>query len=154
MDIRWPCRGKYRGEIIMTVSYSKEQVVEKAKELAKMIAETEEVDFFKRAELQINKNVKVQEIIAQIKRLQKEAVNLEHYEKREALKEVEKKIDDLHDELDNIPLVREFKQSQMDVNHLLQLVSNTISNNVTNEIIKSTGGDLLKGTTTKNILHG
>lgn len=137
----------------MSMTYSREQIVEKAKELAKMIAETEEVDFFKRAELQINKNERVQEIIAKIKRLQKEAVNLEHYGKREALKEVEKKIDALQDELDEIPLVQEFKQSQMDVNHLLQLVSNTISNSVSNEIIKSTGGDLLKGTTTKNPLH-
>ena len=30
--------------------YTKDEIVEKAKEIAKMIAETEEVDFFKRAE--------------------------------------------------------------------------------------------------------
>ncbi|MDQ0253631.1 cell fate (sporulation/competence/biofilm development) regulator YmcA (YheA/YmcA/DUF963 family) [Evansella vedderi] len=134
----------------MSKQYTKQQIVDHAKELAKMIAETEEVDFFKRAELQINENLRVQEIIAQIKSLQKEAVNLQHYQKQEALKAVEEKIDSLQDELDEIPLVKEFKQSQTDVNHLLQLVSTTISNNVTNEIIKSTGGDVLKGTTTKS----
>lgn len=134
----------------MTTKYSKQEIVDQAKQIAKMIAETEEVDFFKRAELQINENIKVQEIIGKIKSLQKEAVNLQHYQKQEALKAIEAKIDVLQDELDEIPLVKEFKQSQMDVNHLLQLVSTTISNNVTNEIIKSTGGDLLKGTTTKD----
>ncbi|ADU30676.1 RicAFT regulatory complex protein RicA family protein [Evansella cellulosilytica] len=133
--------------------YTKQEIVTKAKELAKMIAETEEVDFFKRAELQINDHVKVQEIIGKIKSLQKEAVNLQHYQKHEALKATEAKIDALQDELDEIPLVKEFKQSQTDVNQLLQLVSTTISNNVTNEIIKSTGGDLLQGTTKKNPLQ-
>lgn len=133
----------------MEKTYTKDEIVLKAKEIAKMISETEEVEFFKKAELQINENPRVQQLISQIKRAQKEAVNLEHYGKSEALKKAEEKIDVLHDELDEIPLVKEFKQSQMDVNGLLQLVATTISNAVTDEIIKSTGGDLLKGTTTK-----
>lgn len=134
----------------MTTTYTREDIRVKAKELAKMMAETEEVDFFKRAEKQINEHLKVQEMIAQIKKLQKEAVNLQHYGKSEALKEVESKIDQLNAEIDEIPLVQEFKQSQIDVNELLQMVSNTISRTVTNEIITSMGGDLLQGTTTKN----
>ncbi|MEH7239452.1 RicAFT regulatory complex protein RicA family protein [Bacillus sp. JJ1562] len=127
--------------------YTKEQIVERATELAKMIAETEEVDFFKRAEEQINQNKKVQEIIETIKSLQKQAVNFQHYGKSEALKQVEEKIDNLQAELDSIPVVEEFKNSQVEVNDLLQLVAHTISNNVTNEIITSTGGDLLAGET-------
>ncbi|MFS0823528.1 RicAFT regulatory complex protein RicA family protein [Bacillus sp. 1P02SD] len=127
--------------------YTKEQIVDRATELAKMIAETEEVDFFKRAEAQINENKKVQEIIETIKSLQKQAVNFQHYGKSEALKQVEEKIDNLQAELDSIPVVEEFKNSQLEVNDLLQLVAHTISNNVTNEIITSTGGDLLAGET-------
>ncbi len=75
----------------MTVSYTREEIRTKAKELAKMMAETEEVDFFKRAEKQINEHLRVQELIAQIKKLQKEAVNLQHYGKSEALKVTEQK---------------------------------------------------------------
>ncbi|WP_077617900.1 RicAFT regulatory complex protein RicA family protein [Bacillus sinesaloumensis] len=127
--------------------YTKEQIVERATELAKMIAETQEVDFFKRAEAQINQNKKVQEIIETIKSLQKQAVNFQHYGKSEALKQVEDKIDKLQEELDSIPVVEEFKNSQIEVNDLLQLVAHTISNNVTNEIVVSTGGDLLAGET-------
>lgn len=130
--------------------YTREDIRLRAKELAKMMAETEEVDFFKRAEKQINEHLRVQELIAQIKKLQKEAVNLQHYGKSEALKEVETKIEALHEEVDAIPLVQEFKRSQLEVNSLLQMVSNTISKAVTDEIITSMGGDLLKGTTTKN----
>ncbi|GGE45819.1 hypothetical protein GCM10011391_25850 [Pullulanibacillus camelliae] len=127
--------------------YTKEQIMEKTNELAKMLAETDEVDFFKRAEASINQNEKVQQLIKQIKLLQKESVNLQHYQKHEAYQENERKIDELMKQLDEIPIVQEFKQSQVDVNDLLQYISITISNRVTDEIITSTGGDLLKGET-------
>ncbi|WP_017753837.1 RicAFT regulatory complex protein RicA family protein [Calidifontibacillus oryziterrae] len=127
--------------------YTKSEVVEKAAELAKLIAETEEVEFFKRAEEAINKNDKVYRLMEDIKHYQKQAVNFKHYNKPEALKKVEDKIDALMAELDEIPVVEEFKRSQVVVNDLLQLVSSTISQTVTNEIIVSTGGDLLQGKT-------
>ncbi|MBO8177188.1 MAG: RicAFT regulatory complex protein RicA family protein [Bacillus sp. (in: Bacteria)] len=127
--------------------YTKDDIMERAKELAKMIAETEEVDFFKRAEAQIHENQKVRELIASLKSLQKQAVNFQHYGKTEALKMVEEKIEKIEKELDELPIVQEFKQSQVEVNDLLQIVASTISNTVTDEIILSTGGDLLRGET-------
>ena len=48
--------------------YTKDEIVEQAKELAKMISETEEVDFFKRAEAQIHKNGNVSEQLMKLKR--------------------------------------------------------------------------------------
>jgi cell fate (sporulation/competence/biofilm development) regulator YmcA (YheA/YmcA/DUF963 family) len=129
------------------MTYSRAEIITRARELAKMISETEEVDLFKRAEAQININQKVQATISQIKALQKQAVNYQHYGKHEALKQVEQKIDALQDELDSIPVVQDFKTSQVDVNDLLQMVASTISNTVTDEIILSTGGDVLRGET-------
>ncbi|MCH1928336.1 YlbF family regulator, partial [Shewanella sp. C31] len=79
---------------------------------------------------------KIREKIASIKSLQKQAVNFQHYGKAEALRMVEEKIDKLQAELDDIPVVQEFKQSQLEVNDLLQIVANTISNTVTDNIIK------------------
>jgi cell fate (sporulation/competence/biofilm development) regulator YmcA (YheA/YmcA/DUF963 family) len=127
--------------------YTRSEVVAKASELAKMIAETEEVELFKKAEEKVNSNDKLQTLISRIKFLQKEAVNLQHYQKHEALKQVDEKIDALMGEVDSIPVVQDFKQSQVEVNDLLQLVTHTISNTVTNEVIKATGGNLLRGTT-------
>ncbi|KWW52028.1 master regulator for biofilm formation, partial [Bacillus cereus] len=89
----------------------------------------------------------VKRAIDEIKALQKQAVNLQHYGKWEALKKVEAEIDALQDKLDSIPVVQEFKSSQTYVNDLLQLVASTISNNVTDEILISTNGDVLKGET-------
>jgi cell fate (sporulation/competence/biofilm development) regulator YmcA (YheA/YmcA/DUF963 family) len=131
--------------------FSKDEIVAKAQDLARMIAETEEVDFFKRAEAQIHENEKVRTNISTIKGLQKQAVNLQHYGKIEALKKTEERISELEQQLDEIPVVYEFKQSQAEVNDLLQLVASTISNSVTDEILKSTGGNLLSGETGSEI---
>lgn len=131
--------------------YTKDDIVARAAELARMIAETDEVDFFKKAEAHIHENPRVKALIADIKGFQKQAVNLQHYGKREALKKVEEKIASIEEELDAIPIVQEFKQSQLEVNELLQLIASTISNTVTNEIITSTGGDLLSGETGASI---
>nr|WP_106784460.1 RicAFT regulatory complex protein RicA family protein [Lysinibacillus timonensis] len=130
-----------------TKLYTKDEIVEKAKEIAHMIANTEQVDFFKKAESQINENQYVREKIASLKTLQKQAVNFQHLGKERALKLIDEKIEKIEQEIDELPIVQEFKQSQAEVNNLLQLVSNAIANNVTNEIITSTGGDLLKGET-------
>ncbi|NGP44059.1 hypothetical protein G4V62_03495 [Bacillaceae bacterium SIJ1] len=127
--------------------YTRSEVLQEAKKIAEMIAETEEVAFFKRAEAQINQNEKVQRIIKQIKAVQKQAVNLQHYGKSEALKKAEDRLDALFVELDDIPIVQEFKQSQNDVNDLLQIVAQTISSNVTQHVIESTDGDIVTGLT-------
>jgi len=134
--------------------YTKDDIVARATDLARMIAETEEVDFFKRAEAQLNENTKVHTLISDIKGLQKQAVNLQHYGKPEALKKVEDKIASIEQELDEIPVVQEFKQSQLDVNELLQIIASTISNTVTDEIIISTGGDVLLGETGSSMQNG
>ncbi|MED3552107.1 RicAFT regulatory complex protein RicA family protein [Cytobacillus praedii] len=131
--------------------YTKDDIIARAKELARMIAETEEVDFFKRAEAQINENEKIRATISNIKGLQKQAVNLQHFGKKEALKKTEDKLEALQNELDAIPVVQEFKQSQIEVNELLQMVANAISNTVTDEVILATGGDLLSGETGSQI---
>ncbi|MET3699554.1 cell fate (sporulation/competence/biofilm development) regulator YmcA (YheA/YmcA/DUF963 family) [Bacillus oleivorans] len=133
--------------------YTKDDIIARARELADMISETEEVDFFKRAEAHINENQKVREMIASIKSLQKQAVNFQHFGKDNALKMVEEKIEKLEKEIDEIPIVQEFKNSQVEVNELLQVVAHTISNRVTNKIIESTGGDLLRGETGSSVKH-
>ncbi|WP_160719902.1 RicAFT regulatory complex protein RicA family protein [Bacillus sp. USDA818B3_A] len=134
--------------------YTKDDIVARAAELARMIADTDEVDFFKRAEAHIHDNQKVKTLISDIKGLQKQAVNLQHYGKSEALKKVENKIASIEQELDEIPVVQDFKQSQVDVNELLQLIASTISNTVTDEIITSTGGNLLMGETGASMKNG
>ncbi|HJE20273.1 RicAFT regulatory complex protein RicA family protein [Aliicoccus persicus] len=127
--------------------YSKDEIVKEAKELGRMIANTEQVEFFKKAEAKIHENEDVRKRMASLKSLQKQAVNFQQYGKEKALKMTEEKIEKIQDELDEMPIVDQFKESQTQVNQILQMVSHAISSTVTEEVIKSTGGDLLKGQT-------
>ena len=127
--------------------YTKDEIIAKAREIAHMIANTEQVEFFKRAEAQINENQKIRENIASLKSLQKQAVNFQQYGKEKALSLIEGKIEKIQAGIDEVPIVQEFKQSQGEVNDLLQLVSNTIANTVTDEIIEATDGDVRRGET-------
>lgn len=127
--------------------YSRKEVIDEAHKLANKMANIEEIDRFKKLEAKLNDNTKVQSSIKKIKALQKQAVNFQAYGKHEALKKVEAEIDRLQAEIDEIPIVQEFKESQVVINDLLQLVTNTIAREITNEIIRSTDGDVLAGTT-------
>jgi cell fate (sporulation/competence/biofilm development) regulator YmcA (YheA/YmcA/DUF963 family) len=130
-----------------TSLYTQNEILEKARELAVMIARTKEVDFYKRAEQQIKHNERVQELIAELKKKQKQMVMFESMNKPELAKKVEEEYNQLHEELDAIPIVTEFKQSQVDVNDLLQMVTNVITNTVSERIILDTGGNPLTGET-------
>lgn len=127
--------------------YTRKDILNKARDLADMLSNTEEIERFKKLEAKINQNEKVQAMIKKIKALQKQAVNLQAYEKKAALEKVEKEIDRLQNELDEIPIVQEFKEIQLVVNDVLQLVTGTIAREITNNIIEATGGDVLAGET-------
>ncbi|WP_163536864.1 YlbF family regulator [Gracilibacillus sp. YIM 98692] len=135
--------------------YTKADVIEEAHKLAEKMANVEEIDRFKQLEAKLNDNNKIQSSIKKIKALQKQAVNFQAYGKHEALKKVEAEIDRLQAEIDEIPVVQEFKESQVVINDLLQLVTNTLAREITNEVIRSTGGDILAGETgsSKNNHH-
>ncbi|MGG3491343.1 YlbF family regulator, partial [Brevibacillus choshinensis] len=93
--------------------FTQKEILDKARELASMISRTNEVDFFKRAELQIKHNERVQELIDSLKQKQKQMVMFESINKPELLKKVEDEFNQMQDELDAIPIVNEFKQSQV-----------------------------------------
>jgi len=113
----------------------REDILAKARELAQLISTSTEVQYFQQAERQIARNEHVQELIRAIKKKQKEAVAFETTFKNEAMvKKIEAEIDALQDELDSIPIVSEFKQSQEDINYLLQLVVSVIRDTVSDII--------------------
>lgn len=113
----------------------KEDIMKKAKELAEVIYNSDEVQHYRRAEQQINSNERVQVLINQIKKKQKEVVAFETtFKNADMVKKIEGEMEALQDELDNIPIVTEFQQSQADINYLLQLVVTVIRDTVSDRI--------------------
>ncbi|NIK68911.1 YlbF family regulator [Paenibacillus sp. BK720] len=113
----------------------REDIMQKAKELADLIFTSEEVQLYRRAEKQIQGNERVQSLISLIKKKQKEVVAFETTFKNEQMvKKIEGEMEVLQDELDGIPIVSEFQQSQSDINYLLQLVISIVRDTVSEKI--------------------
>ena len=118
----------------------RDNIMQKAKELSAAIFESEEVQDYRRAEMQINNNERVQKLISLIKKKQKEVVAFETtFKNAEMVKKIEGEMEELQDELDGIPIVAQFQQSQADINYLLQLVVSVIRDTVSEKISMEDG---------------
>lgn len=113
----------------------------KAGELAELISTSEEVQVFKKAEEKIRNHERVQSLIKTIKKKQKEIVAFETFQNKEMVAKIEREIEELQEEIDSIPLVAEFQQSQSDINYLLQLVVSVIHDTVSEKVNVETGKD-------------
>lgn len=109
-------------------------IMSKAKELAELIGTSEEVQHFQKAEKLIQQHDRVQDLISKIKKKQKEIVAFESFQNKAMVEKIEREIGDLQDELDSIPVVTEFQQSQTDINYLLQLVISVIRDTVSEKV--------------------
>jgi len=112
----------------------REDIMLKAKELASLIATSSEVEFYQKSERQIDANEHVQSLIKDIKKKQKELVAFESFRNDKMIEKIKAEIAVLQDELDNIPIVSEFQQSQSDINYLLQLVMGVVRDTVAQKI--------------------
>ncbi|MBD2870654.1 RicAFT regulatory complex protein RicA family protein [Paenibacillus arenilitoris] len=113
----------------------REDIMNKAKEMADLIFTSAEVQHYRRAEQQINGNERVQKLISQIKKKQKEVVAFETtFKNADMVKKIESEMNELQDELDGIPIVAEFQQSQADINYLMQLVVTIVRDTVSDKI--------------------
>ncbi|WP_234992938.1 MULTISPECIES: YlbF family regulator [unclassified Paenibacillus] len=113
----------------------RDDIMTKARELAGLIYSSEEVQVFRRAEKQIQGNDRVQTLMAGLKKKQKELVAFEQtFKNASMVQKIETEMDQLQDELDGIPIVGEFQQSQADINYLLQMVVSIIQDTVADKI--------------------
>ncbi|WP_028539117.1 RicAFT regulatory complex protein RicA family protein [Paenibacillus sp. J14] len=119
----------------------REDIMKKAKELAELIGTSEEVQQFQKAEKLIQKHERVQTLISAIKKKQKEIVAFETFQNQAMVQKIEREIEELQDELDQIPLVTEFQQSQSDINYLLQLVVSVIRDTVASKVNVESGSE-------------
>lgn len=112
----------------------RDDVIAKARELAELISESDEVITFREAEAKIAAHERVQTLISAIKKKQKEIVGFEYFQNEKMVKKIEGEIEALQNELDGIPIVQQFQQTQTDINYLLQLVVSVIKDALSEKI--------------------
>ncbi|BFH63778.1 hypothetical protein PAJ34TS1_43700 [Paenibacillus azoreducens] len=119
----------------------RDDIMAKAKELAELISSSEEVQQYQKAEEKIRDHEHVQSLIATLKKRQKEIVAFESFQNPQMVAKIEKEMEAIQDEIDSIPLVTEFQQTQSDINYLLQLVMSVIRDTVSEKINVVAGAD-------------
>lgn len=130
------------GELLNSASqhkFQRDDILEKSKELAELIGTSEEVQIFKKAEQQIQHHERVQSLIAQMKKKQKEIVAFESMKNAAMVARIEEELAELQAQIDAIPLVTEYQQSQADINYLLQFVMSAIEDTVSRKLHVESG---------------
>lgn len=120
----------------------RQDILAKTKELSDLLTTSDEVVMYQKAEKQIANNEKIQTLISAIKKKQKEVVAFESFQNADMVSKIESEMKQLQDELDDIPLVRQFQQTQTDINYLLQLVVSVIKDSISDKINVESGDDV------------
>ena len=115
-----------------TIMYEKDEILAEADKLSQRIQSLDTVKEYQAIEQQIHQNKNIETRMKDLK-TQKQSVNLQNYGKQQALRQSEDKIQDIEQNLNIIPIVEEFRESQAEANDLLQMMISTMSNRL-NEI--------------------
>lgn len=124
----------------MEFSIQDKEVREELYKLLSLLGEDEIIQKFKVIEKRVEENTKLTELVEEIKRAQKDAVQFAHYEKPEAEKAAIEKADKLTKEFDEHPLVIAYREQLMEANDLLQHITDMIQYRV-NEELEKEGSD-------------
>jgi cell fate (sporulation/competence/biofilm development) regulator YmcA (YheA/YmcA/DUF963 family) len=117
----------------------REDIIKRTKELADLLTTSDEIQIYQKAEKQIAEHKHIQSLISAIKKKQKEIVAFESFQNEQMVAKIEKEIEQLQQELDAIPIVSEFKQTQEDINYLLQQVMSIIRDTISEKIHVESG---------------
>ena len=113
--------------------YEKDEILAEADKLSQRIQSLDTVKEYQAIEQQIHQNKNIETRMKDLKTTQKQSVNLQNYGKHQALRQSEDKIQDIEQNINVIPIVEEFRESQAEANDLLQMMISTMSNRL-NEI--------------------
>lgn len=120
----------------MEPSITDKKINEELMKLLALIGEDELIQRYKELENKVQNNQKLTDLVEQIKAAQKDAVQFAHYGKPEAEKIAIKRADELTKEFDEHPLVVAYREQLMEVNDLLQHVTDMIQYRVNEELEK------------------
>lgn len=129
----------------MTTSTNLSPILATAHQFALKLQNSAEIERFRLAEQQVEQSLSVQNLIQTIKNKQKELVHAKHYQKTEHRKSVERELDQLNKQLDDLPIVREYQQSQVEVNGIVQTIQQILADAISEKITVETGGEVASG---------
>ena len=114
--------------------YSEKEIIRKVESLAEKIGKLEVVQDYHNVEKQIHNNQAIKQKMNRLKAQQKQSVNFQNYGKQNALEQSEAKIQYLKDEINELPIVEEFRSAQYEANDLLQMMVKTMEDRLNESV--------------------
>lgn len=114
----------------MSLLDQEKQVKQAVATLNRLLSDLPQVEEFQKTAAQVRQNEKIAQMEEAIKAAQKEVVAMEHYDKPEAKKIALQKVTDLTAAYDEMPLVISYRQQLLQVNDLLQYVTQRLQQGV------------------------
>lgn len=105
--------------------YSKDDILKQADQLTSKIQDLDLIKSYQNIEKQIHENRNIESKWIAWKQ-QKQSVNFQNYGKQHAYQQSEDEIEALEDEINELPIVEEFRSAQYEANDLLQLMISTM----------------------------
>ncbi|KEO82824.1 YlbF family regulator [Tumebacillus flagellatus] len=111
-------------------------ILDKAQQLANLLARSEEMQRFRQAEDKINRHADAQALlfIVRAKRNAYSQTSLRHGYEHPAAVKAKAEYDDVLERIAQIPLIDEFKEAQDEVNDIVQGVLQTIVNTLASDV--------------------
>ena len=111
------------------------QDLQKAKEeLIDLLKHHEVVLAFQEAEKAIGQVPQISHLAGQMKAYQQEAVLFQKIEKQRAYEEAGEQADLIQNELENLPIVQDYRQKMQDASDLIQYVTKSIEERINEEL--------------------
>lgn len=108
--------------------YSKEEILNQTEKLSHNIKNLEIIKSYQSVEKQIHENQTIEMKMKKLKKQQKQSVNFQNYGKQQAYEQSESEIQSLENEINELPIVEEFRSAQYEANDFLQMMVSTMEN--------------------------
>lgn len=125
--------------------YSEKEIIRKVESLAEKIGKLEVVQDYHNVEKQIHNNQAIKQKDESFESATKQSVNFQNYGKQNALEQSEVKIQNLKDEINELPIVEEFRSAQYEANDLLQMMVKTMEDRLNEYNKKNTMNNYFRG---------
>lgn len=112
--------------------YESDEILAEAERLSERIKALDTVKEYHQVESQIHNNKNLEQRMKELKKNQKQSVNLQNYGKTHALQASEDKIQHIEQDINVLPIVDEFRASQAEANDLLQMMIHTMADKLNN----------------------
>jgi cell fate (sporulation/competence/biofilm development) regulator YmcA (YheA/YmcA/DUF963 family) len=118
---------------MMTYLEEEQQIQQTLEQIKQLLSENETIRAFKQIETKV-KHQGLKDLEEEIKNLQKQVVQFEHYGKENAKQEALKRLDEANERYKNHPLVVSYREKLIEADDLLQYLTNKIQYQVNQQL--------------------